>query len=214
MSLPSVIRHMAVGALMLIGASAQGAHQLAYSKSMGVTVFAEGDAQWCDQQLQLTIDADNAGFFASPELQRLLQVLGTKVLANDCALAEAAQIEGRYQGATVWQGSTSKRGGWAVEEMATEKPAVVEVPAGQALLQAAADDVKADPPLPRHLCNQGSSTRHQPKRLLPWCRRRQRRPPSLKSRPHRHLHWEQWLRPNPPWRQPTSPLPAGHPSRC
>ena len=146
MSLPSVIRHMAVGALMLIGASAQGAHQLAYSKSMGVTVFAEGDAQWCDQQLQLTIDADNAGFFASPELQRLLQVLGTKVLANDCALAEAAQIEGRYQGATVWQGSTSKRGGWAVEEMATEKPAVVEVPAGQALLQAAADDVKADDP--------------------------------------------------------------------
>lgn len=141
---PRALGAAVLSALMPVSASALGAHQLAFSKSMGVTVFAEGDSQWCDKQLQLTIDADNADFFQSPDLAKLIDVLGTKVLATECELADAATLDGRHQGATVWQGSTSKRDGWAVQPLAAEKPPAAVTAAEQAPLQPVVEGAPAE----------------------------------------------------------------------
>lgn len=139
---PRVLYAAVLIALMLSSSSALSAHQLAFSKSMGVTVFAEGGTQWCNRQLQLTIDADDSDFFQSPDLAKLINVLGTKVLPSECELADAAKLSGRHQGATVWQGSTSKSDSWAVRALAVERP-VTDLTAEQAPKQAVMDDAAA-----------------------------------------------------------------------
>ncbi len=115
-------------ALALSSTAAPGDHKLAFSKRMGVTVLAEGEPNWCDEQLRLKIDADSADFFESPDLAKLVRAIGTKVLPNECEAAATAQLVGIYQGAAVWQGSTSKQDGWTVQVLSAAEPAPVEVP--------------------------------------------------------------------------------------
>ena len=104
------------------GASSRAETQIAFSKRLGVEVFAEdGGAGWCRPELRLRVVAQDAAFFQSPELADLMRKAGSEAIAKKCAAAEKALIAGFTKASTesVFSGQASRSDGWAVAAAAS-----------------------------------------------------------------------------------------------
>jgi hypothetical protein len=99
--------------------------QVAFSKRLGVDVFAEGDgSSWCRPELRLRVVAQEESFFRSPELASLIRTAGTQAIAKKCAVAEKALITGFAKASKepVFSGQASRRDGWAIAAASVRAP--------------------------------------------------------------------------------------------
>ena len=95
-------------------ANANG-YSIAYSKKLGVEVFASGNQNsWCSKNPQLTLIADDNVFFKSDKASALLKKIGKGVIEKKCPQAVSMSITGIVKGATAQKliGSASKSSDW------------------------------------------------------------------------------------------------------
>lgn len=95
------------------GAAAEQ-HRLAFSKKLGVEIFAEGGVGgWCRETLQLRMVSANENIFKNKEISTLIRKLG-KVIEAECPVANSANIKGfnAYTGDMVYQATASIEGSW------------------------------------------------------------------------------------------------------
>lgn len=98
--------------------AADEAKRLAYSKSLGIEVFAEGDeAEWCQDTLSLRLEADDPEIYSvsgspNPKLGELIGALG-KLMPNTCADAQALAIRGMdREGNLLFTGEALAEASW------------------------------------------------------------------------------------------------------
>ena len=112
-------------------ASAATDIQIAFSKRLGVDIFAEGDGSgWCRPELKLRVVAQEESFFRSPEFANLMWTAGTQAIAKKCAAAEKALITGfaKAPKEPVFSGEASRRDGWAIAAASARAPVRPTVP--------------------------------------------------------------------------------------
>ena len=115
-------------------ASAAQGKQIAFSKRLGVEVFAEDDGSgWCGPRLRLRVVALTASFFQSAEFIDLMRQTGRQVIEARCGVAKEALINGVAAGSNVvlYTGRAVKGDGWAVAGVPGSQGADVRNP-GQA----------------------------------------------------------------------------------
>jgi hypothetical protein len=98
-------------------ASAEHGKQMAFSKRLGVEVFAEDDGSgWCGPRLRLRVVAQTASVFQSAEFADLMRQTGRQVIEVRCGIAKEALISGFAAGSNVvlYAGRAVKGDGWAV----------------------------------------------------------------------------------------------------
>jgi len=115
-------------------ASAEHGKQIAFSKRLGVEVFAENDGSgWCGPRLRLRVVAQTAAVFQSAEFIDLMRQTGRQVIEARCGVAKEALINGVAAGSNVvlYTGRAVKGDGWAVAGVPGSQGADVRNP-GQA----------------------------------------------------------------------------------
>lgn len=72
-------------------------HKLAFSKRLGVEVWAMDLGQgWCIPELNLKVKAQNDAFFKGSDFQDLISLVGSRVLPKECPQAKSAIIHGNF----------------------------------------------------------------------------------------------------------------------
>jgi ankyrin repeat protein len=123
--------------------SAAAPFQIAFSKRLGVEVFAEdGGAGWCRPELRLRVVSQQAAFFESADFADLMRKAGSQAIAKKCAMAERALITGFTQESKdpVFSGRATRNDGWAIAAAASGA-----APAGPAAAPAGAQPPEASP---------------------------------------------------------------------
>jgi hypothetical protein len=103
----------------VVAANASAGHgkQIAFSKRLGVEVFAADDGRgWCRARLRLSVVAQTASVFQSAEFADLMRQTGRQVIEAHCGIAKEALINGFAAGSNVvlYAGRAVKGDGWAV----------------------------------------------------------------------------------------------------
>ncbi|MDQ7049689.1 MAG: hypothetical protein Q9M92_09150 [Enterobacterales bacterium] len=91
--------------------------KLAYSKSVGVTIYVTSDtSQWCQDQLQLRMVADNDEVFQGKAVGKLVKKLGA-LFKRECKKAASLTLEGVSKaGDLLYSGEAEKSALWALTE--------------------------------------------------------------------------------------------------
>ena len=90
------------------------AHKLANSRELGVEISAIGGEKWCQRQLTLSVQAQDADIYGTADFTDLIKKLG-QVLETECPAARHAEISGIDADNTlVYAGSASSSNGWVV----------------------------------------------------------------------------------------------------
>jgi len=98
-------------------ASAAQGKPIAFSKRLGVEVFAEDDGSgWCGPRARLRVVARTAAVFQSAEFADLMRRTGHQVIEVRCGIAKEVLISGFAAGSNVvlYVGRAVKDEGWAV----------------------------------------------------------------------------------------------------
>ena len=93
-------------------------HILARSKKHGLEVIAsEEDGVWCDEEVQLYFNAANNDFFSN-NVFNMTKTIGSKVLPNECPVANTIKIQGFVSGSDVivFDGVASKQDAWLMTQ--------------------------------------------------------------------------------------------------
>lgn len=111
---------------MLTYAAYSGAEEysLAYSKKLGVEVFATGGKNsWCTKKPQLSLIADKKSFFTNGNVDSLLNKVGKGIIEKKCPQASSLSIVGAIKGTATQEltGSANKNDGWKLVKHVLEK---------------------------------------------------------------------------------------------
>lgn len=91
-------------------------HRLATSKTLGIQIDAMGGTKWCQQQLSLTVTAQNASVYPTDDFTDLIKKLG-QVLETECPAARHADITGLDASKElVYEGNAASSNGWVVSQ--------------------------------------------------------------------------------------------------
>jgi len=99
--------------------AAESEKRLAFSKKLGIEVFArgnEGGGSWCKEIVTLDMQAREGTFYESEPFKKLAPKLGG-ILAKECPTAISAMIKGTAEGASelIFQGRMQKEKQWELE---------------------------------------------------------------------------------------------------
>ncbi|SOD95498.1 hypothetical protein [Caenispirillum bisanense] len=123
-SLLAAAAGLTVGAAVAAPAVAAD-EQIAHSSRHGMKIVAkDAGAGWCGSDVVLHIEAEDPARFASADFPPLVQVIGSRVLADRCPAAARATIVGTGPGgAEAWRGFAEKAGEWRAAATAVAAPA-------------------------------------------------------------------------------------------
>lgn len=99
--------------------------RLAYSKKLGVEIFAElEEDQWCQSVVSIQVKSENPSFYNSDKFAELFAKLG-RIIEQECKEAAIANIvgtSGSDHSKSIYSGYAEKIDGWLIKEKSIKQP--------------------------------------------------------------------------------------------